>query len=592
MPFTVQQLILDHQRPQTVFAADPLPRALELMAEYEYSQLPVVDGNDRPLGLVTSDSILRALNHFTVTPSDLRVADAMIRAVTKRNDEDLFDLLDDLRDTYAILIVDGEGLLVGIVTNYDTTDYFRRRTEDIMFVQDVETMVKEFVLAAFTNTDSELELESLAAAIVDITPSDKALRIRFRNALMCYLELKGDQPQPQHQWLEQAFTAHLEVKSGPRSLDDLTLYDLNQLFLHDQRWPFYRATFSLKPDAIRRLLDPVRQTRNALAHLREITPQQREQLHFCKEWLAGHQPPSPILAPSQPVVQPVDLPLVEPFTDAAAPEVASDPDDIQPVEEIAVPGESRYEELARWLKRQPRRDERVQLSFREVEEIIDTELPPSARRHRAWWANDSVSHVQSLSWLSADWRVASINMSEERVIFARIREREIAYIDFFSALISNLNQAAPVFRSPSPDGQSWIVPARVVVEKRVLGFFSFSFTRDARFRVELYLDSGDPVINKKLFTHLSESYQKRDLSAELPGERFSWEELPDKRASRIAIYHPGSITRPAEELAALREWAIPVMIRFYALFGDFEATVQQLAASGDTVVAAFLARND
>ena len=56
--------------------------------------------------------------------------------------------MDDLRERYAVLIVDGEGTLVGIVTSYDTTEYFRRHSEDMMVVQDIESCLKYYIRMA------------------------------------------------------------------------------------------------------------------------------------------------------------------------------------------------------------------------------------------------------------------------------------------------------------------------------------------------------------------------------------------------------------------------------------------------------------
>ena len=132
MPFTVQQLIEGHQEPVKVTQHENAQRALELMIEYDFSQLPVVDENDTPLGIVTSDSILRALNNFGIPLNELQVSHAIVKVDLYNPDEDLFDLLDDLKNTYAVLIVNNEGTLHGIVTSYDTTEYFRRRAEDMM----------------------------------------------------------------------------------------------------------------------------------------------------------------------------------------------------------------------------------------------------------------------------------------------------------------------------------------------------------------------------------------------------------------------------------------------------------------------------
>jgi hypothetical protein len=98
---------------------------------------------------------------------------------------------------------------------------------------------------------------------------------------------------------------------------------------------------------------------------------------------------------------------------------------IVPTEEVLGPDDSRYAPLAIWLQSRLSSEDRVQLAFVEVEEIIGGPLPASARTHRAWWANDPVGHVQSQQWLDVGWRVAPINMTEEKVTFARIRERKL-----------------------------------------------------------------------------------------------------------------------------------------------------------------------
>ncbi len=43
----------------------PLYEILEQLLRYDSSQLPVLDGGRRVLGMITSDSILRALHHYS-----------------------------------------------------------------------------------------------------------------------------------------------------------------------------------------------------------------------------------------------------------------------------------------------------------------------------------------------------------------------------------------------------------------------------------------------------------------------------------------------------------------------------------------------
>jgi hypothetical protein len=93
-------------------------------------------------------------------------------------------------------------------------------------------------------------------------------------------------------------------------------------------------------------------------------------------------------------------------------------------------------------------------------------------------------------------------MTEERVTFARIKDREKDYIKFFSALLSDLH-ASKHFQAkmPSPDGHSWVY-ALWLPEDRQLLPFAYSFARGKRFRVELYIDIGDQTKNKQIFSTL------------------------------------------------------------------------------------------
>lgn len=59
----------------------------------------------------------------------------------------------------------------------------------------------------------------------------------------------------------------------------------------------------------------------------------------------------------------------------------------------------------------------VEYSFSEIEQLLGTDLPSSARRHRAWWAN--TKRAQSLAWLDAGWRVDHVNLTAARVRFLR-----------------------------------------------------------------------------------------------------------------------------------------------------------------------------
>ena len=74
-----------------------------------------------------------------------------------------------------------------------------------------------------------------------------------------------------------------------------------------------------------------------------------------------------------------------------------------------------YEPLTRFLE--GRSADEIVLTFRELESIIGRALPPSARKHQAWWAN-TTSHSHAEAWLRLNWKTSKVDLSAERVAFA------------------------------------------------------------------------------------------------------------------------------------------------------------------------------
>ncbi|MCV0424494.1 MAG: hypothetical protein K5905_03395 [Roseibium sp.] len=57
----------------------------------------------------------------------------------------------------------------------------------------------------------------------------------------------------------------------------------------------------------------------------------------------------------------------------------------------------------------------------EVEHIIGSSLPKSAREHRTWWANSGGSLVHQNAWLDAGWRVERTDLMRDVIVFRRLR---------------------------------------------------------------------------------------------------------------------------------------------------------------------------
>lgn len=227
------------------------------------------------------------------------------------------------------------------------------------------------------------------------------------------------------------------------------------------------------------------------------------------------------------------------------------------------------------------------LSFRQIEEILGGDLPTSARQHRAWWANDSVGHVQSQQWLEVGWRISNISMTDERVTFARINGRNKLYIDFYSELISKLTKVAdfPVYEA-FPDGSNWNSVCKIptaspsekflwkheglIPDANVLaGSLIYSFARHGIFRIEYYLDSGNKEWNKRLYDKLT-SYRNNIQEALNSFPDFlEWDRLDSKRTSSISFNHKGAITDNAEDLVSLRDWVVNATIEFQKVIDQY-----------------------
>src|SRR5579884_2634917 len=249
MTFYVKDLLAQQKELYRVRPDEIAQHALTIMKQHEFSQLPVVDSEGRLHGMITTESILLALTHLGLDVTSLHVRDALVYPQQFDLEDNLFQLLGALKNDYAVLVVDREGKLSGIVTNYDTAEYFRERAEDLMLVEDIEVALREHIRNAFRGGDGIVDENALNEAIV------KALN-RSSN-----------------------FTK-------------LTLWQYINLIIHDSQWPRYSSILELERATVEKLLKDICKTRNVLAHFREeITSLQRDQLKFCSKWLGNHRPP-------------------------------------------------------------------------------------------------------------------------------------------------------------------------------------------------------------------------------------------------------------------------------------------------------------
>jgi CBS domain-containing protein len=373
MPYQVEQIIEGKGFPVCVAKDDSVSKALALMIEHDYSQLPVVkeeDGFHYPEGMINYEGILRGIRNFGAKIEDLRVRDVMVTAPIYNCEDDLFDILDRLKDTNAVLVMDQGFLLTGIVTSYDTTEYFRNRTEDLMRVEDIELMIKEFIKIAYVDANGETDEAKLNSAIAQVTAYRKA------------------------------------TGQGEKQLafDDLSLSDYIGLLLYKETWAVFEPIFGVQRSIVGELLNGVREIRNALAHFRgDITAEQRDTLKFGAEWLSRRQEEYQESTQKQKIGE-----IIEAYQkqtqkpgDTQEESVTVDGSDIVigtdfTVTEAATGG-GRYAALADWLQSQPGRTDQIQLTFNKIEEIVGADLPTSGLAHNVHQFERRENNVQPYS---------------------------------------------------------------------------------------------------------------------------------------------------------------------------------------------------
>lgn len=82
------------------------------------------------------------------------------------------------------------------------------------------------------------------------------------------------------------------------------------------------------------------------------------------------------------------------------------------VEDIGVSKKYRY--LSDYLESSKKRT--VNVSLKQIEDILGFSLPNSARSHRAYWSN-TTTHSVALSWLSVGYKTIDVDLSAETIVF-------------------------------------------------------------------------------------------------------------------------------------------------------------------------------
>jgi CBS domain-containing protein len=501
MLFPVSQLLQNKEAVLTIQRDTKVRDALSLMVENDFSQLPIVDEKGKLVGIATEKSIIGTYFHTTgmVSILDLNVGHCQTKPYTIQKDADIFEVLDLLKNTYAIVVVDHDRP-IGILTDYDTTHFFRDLSEGLILVEDIEVTLRHYIEATHPNEHS------------------------LDTALM------------------RAFRAHRQDPTRPaKEYTDLSFGDHIQLITAEDNWERFSAYFEPK-EMFLQLMNQVGQIRNQLAHFRgRIEPIQYNALLRARDWLSSRS--KPIGARAKEIHR----------SDIHVP--------------LAKDNEGKYDALQKWLQEQKEAGvTSLRIGFEEIEEILQDSLPPSARTHRSWWANEYSSHVQAMAWLRSGWLVDDADLEKGEIIFRQ--SVSALYPQFFTTMLNQLKETRPGLTQASRvSTQNWLA-----LSGGRTGFsFIWSLPKEGvgggALRVELWIDVGDKVRNKDLFESLKS--REKEIESQI-SIQLNWERLEARKGSRISALIPFKLAAATpEEILEAQSWGVATMLKFIDVFTPY-----------------------
>lgn len=514
MLFQISRLLEERTAPICVAGQKPIHDALTLMIENNFSQLPVVDDHGKLVGIISEKTLTRSYYHLRgkISLLDMNVDQCTAPAVIVKQEDDLFVALDQLHKVAAVIVVDNDNKPIGIVTDYDTTHFFRDLYADLLRVEDIEVTLRQRTESAFPD------------------------EVSMTNALIAaFGSNQQDQSKPNKDYKTLTLGSHISMIKNPTN------------------WSRFQGTF--EPQGVfEELMHQVREIRNQLAHFREkLSIVQRDALMQAYYWMEARPKLEPVGLPIAQTVEVTEQDLLQNQTT----ESNSTTDTIlEDSEEKNKWEDTKYDRFSRWLSQQATGDSpRIAVAFQDIERLIDDPLPPFASEHSSFWGNDSKSNPQSHSWLSAGWRVEGVDRATKIVTF----RRDIAMQSFFDDLLARLKGKRPSSTlATKTSSDSWFSFSA----GRVGYNFHWAFSRE-KLRVELIIETGDIERTRQAFLTLQA--QKTDIEKYI-GEPLIWEPNENRKLAKIFVAHLINRSGSLEELEEPKTWAVDTMVKFIDTF--------------------------
>ena len=245
----INRIIPENQNVLTVLPTCKVREAIQLMRQYNYSQLPVVE-NGEVLGVfsyrsfaATANTTLDEWNKSRCAPGDLQVDEFLEYFEFARVTEEMIRVFDAMDRDGGVLIGTPDRL-AGVLTPMDFLRYLYQVASPFVLVSEIELALRALIR-------SVLSEEQIAEA-----------------AKRCLA------------------SAYKREENVPTELEEMTFDNYQQIVTNGEIWPYFESLFGGVRARTNGKLKEIGRLRNDLFHFkRELTIEDHETLSNLRNWL-------------------------------------------------------------------------------------------------------------------------------------------------------------------------------------------------------------------------------------------------------------------------------------------------------------------
>jgi CBS domain-containing protein len=146
----IGKLVAANQKPCSVKPNDPVSKAVNLMANHGFSQLPVTTSDREVKGVITWKSICIRL---CLQRPCTETKDAMVRHQEISANASLFDAIRIIAEHEYVLIRARDNNISGIVTTSDLSAQFGLLAEPFLLLGEIENYIRRLLRGKFTEAE-------------------------------------------------------------------------------------------------------------------------------------------------------------------------------------------------------------------------------------------------------------------------------------------------------------------------------------------------------------------------------------------------------------------------------------------------------